>query len=589
MKQKRNSDNFFNHDSNDDDSLSNLNLVNLVPIIIDGIITYDIQVADEPMPELEDFYFHPYNPIDQRCFEAFVSDQRFVEGQVLLNWLQSSVVETEVPAVLEDSAINDTLTPKKVAQFVEEFSVFLSSKYDLFSWIDTVILYVERLVFSRLSNINFFSSFSTEVELSEDQIFNLQYRWLAYLTPTELGFDGSLCYLFGDMNTYKKSKEKPTAAAIYEYSIKKFKPCVCIMASNSTTNSSEAFSSQNYFVSLSATVSPQKSRVSSRAATPLNSARKIHYESPRNGISNRLNSFPGTPRNGVKLHSISPQNVIRPNTNTFPCPTCHGIMVLPQKCAFYYDNDAPIDIEQNVTASVLNTDSKLNIQLNSPILFTPNDCISTPQTLDTKSNRSPAWFLNSLKEYELKEGFPFGESIKILHSLNFLRVPADILDCFVRTLQMINAQAQTYWSMFQSSQSDDKPEQLVLDADTLFPIVLWVVIHSDIHLSGPHFILYHLDRFSAAYNSDFDDQCERPSIKRSFACFGISNYARTMIEAAIRMIVTLNPSHLQISGLAPFVTPARRKADSFNNFNPLVVKSPEIDINTSRPLTLNIV
>ncbi len=40
----------------------------------------------------------------------------------------------------------------------------------------------------------------------------------------------------------------------------------------------------------------------------------------------------------------------------------------------------------------------------------------------------------------------------------------------------------------------------VLDADTLFPLVLWVVIHAQLQHTGPHYLLGHLDRFARSQN-----------------------------------------------------------------------------------------
>ena len=209
--------------------------------------------------------------------------------------------------------------------------------------------------------------------------------------------------------------------------------------------------------------------------------------------------------------------------------------------------------------------------------------------------------------------FPFSKAIQTLHSLNYLRVPADMMNCLLRTIQAIAEQARAYYSAAESSSSaaqssavhtlaaaDPAPapvaaathaRHLVLDADTLFPLVLWAVIHARLEQSGPHYLLAHADRFAVPHShpsfssasasddasnasdngndgasterrrhrSSNADTTQRPSesaadsssssssSSSSYASYGPASYARTLIEAAVRLVVTIDPSQLFLS------------------------------------------
>jgi hypothetical protein len=130
---------------------------------------------------------------------------------------------------------------------------------------------------------------------------------------------------------------------------------------------------------------------------------------------------------------------------------------------------------------------------------------------------------------------------------------------------MVAPQARSYFVQIHSTDSLSS-HHLVLDADTLFPLVLWVVIHARLQQSGPHFLLAHIDRFSVMPEAPAQVRRNKKSERSgsgefenagsaepnsnsqdSFANYGACNYARTLIEASIHLVVTITPSQLFLS------------------------------------------
>jgi hypothetical protein len=129
-----------------------------------------------------------------------------------------------------------------------------------------------------------------------------------------------------------------------------------------------------------------------------------------------------------------------------------------------------------------------------------------------------------------------------------------MMNCLLRTIQAIAEQSRSYMDQ---SPSPVKADSVVLDADTLFPLVLWVVIHANLQHTGPHYLLAHLDRFAqsqhpgATLASDVDDEMSvggtQHQQRPEYASYGPTSYARTLIEAAVRLVVTIEPSQLFLS------------------------------------------
>merc|ERR1719193_1004062 len=75
--------------------------------------------------------------------------------------------------------------------------------------------------------------------------------------------------------------------------------------------------------------------------------------------------------------------------------------------------------------------------------------------------------LYHLSEEKRNEIFPYGHPIYIMHQINTALVPDDQADYLHRAIQAIPAASHSY--------SNDKQP---LDADALFPILIFVILHS---------------------------------------------------------------------------------------------------------------
>eukprot|EP00474_Spongospora_subterranea_P002640 CRZ03098.1 hypothetical protein [Spongospora subterranea] len=115
----------------------------------------------------------------------------------------------------------------------------------------------------------------------------------------------------------------------------------------------------------------------------------------------------------------------------------------------------------------------------------------------------------------LPSDFPFHTSITTLSQLETQCVPTDMLYTLVQTIASIHQSCRTY----------SGNEEAVVDADALFPIVVWVVVHA--YTSNINCRLGHILR-------SISDEKQRN--------FGESGFSLAIIEASVSYILELLPS-----------------------------------------------
>ena len=143
---------------------------------------------------------------------------------------------------------------------------------------------------------------------------------------------------------------------------------------------------------------------------------------------------------------------------------------------------------------------------------------------------------------DVNPSFPFANAIKTLADFKTLCVPSDMLFTTVLGVRMINKLARHYASLRETPSFHPLVE---LGADSLFPLVVWVVLHVVSDTDGSWCwpsTLGHLDRFifSPVAPSGFQS-----------ALYGEVGFTLTLLQAAVRHILELQPDQVQTAPAFP--------------------------------------